>query len=64
MVECKEALEGIKRRVSADLLKLPASLCHELAGRNPQHIQRVSTAALRSSLERLNRLENYLCSNP
>jgi hypothetical protein len=38
---------------------LPASLCHELAGRDPQYIQQVSGAALRSALERLNRPEIY-----
>jgi hypothetical protein len=59
-----ETLEGIKRVVGADLLRLPGTLCHDLAGRDPQHIQQVLGAALRSSLERLNRLENYLCSNP
>src|SRR5258705_12879331 len=31
-----------------------------LAGRDPQHIQPVLDAALRSALERLNRPENYL----
>src|SRR5258708_15534189 len=34
--ECVEALEGIKRRVSGDLLKLPARLCRELAHREPR----------------------------
>ncbi len=31
-----------------------------LAGRDPQHIQHLLNMTLRSSLERLNRLENYL----
>jgi flagellar biosynthesis/type III secretory pathway protein FliH len=62
--KCVEALEGIKRRVSGDLLKLSASLCHELAHREPRHVQEVLDAALRSALGRLNRPENYLYSNP
>jgi hypothetical protein len=53
-------MERIKRVVSADLLMLPGSLCHDLANREPQYIQQVLDAAFRSSLERLNRLENYL----
>jgi hypothetical protein len=54
-----ETLERIKAAFSNELLRLPAGLCHELAGRNPQHIQEVLAAALRSSLERLNRTEIY-----
>ena len=58
--ECVEALEGIKRRVSGELLRLPETLSHQLAHREPRHVQELLTAALRSSLERLNRTENYL----
>jgi len=64
IAECVETLDGIKKVVGAVLLRLPASLCHDLANREPQYIQQVLDAALRSTLERLNRLENYLCSNP
>jgi hypothetical protein len=60
MVECMETMDRIKRVVGTDLIKLPGSLCHELAGRDPQHIQQLLDVALRSSLERLNRLESYL----
>jgi hypothetical protein len=62
IAECVETLDGIKRVVGAALLRLPASLCHDLANREPRYIQQVLDAALRSSLERLIRLENYLCS--
>lgn len=64
IAECNETLERIKSVVGTDLLRLPGSLCHDLAGRDPQHIQQLLDAALRSSLERLNRLEDCLCSNP
>jgi hypothetical protein len=57
--ECVEALEGIKRSVSGELLKLSASLCHELAHREPRHIQQLLTVAMRSALDRLARPENY-----
>jgi hypothetical protein len=60
IAECNETLERIKSVVGTDLLRLPGSLCHDLAGRDPQHIQQLLDAALRSSLERLNRPENYL----
>lgn len=56
-------MNRIRAVVSAELLKLPGSLCHDLAGRDPQHIQKVLNAALRSALERLSRPENYLYSN-
>jgi hypothetical protein len=62
--ECEATMNRIRAVVSAELLKLPASLCHELAGRDSQRIQQLLNTALRSSLERLDRLENYLCSNP
>jgi hypothetical protein len=60
--ECVEALEGIKSRVSGELLKLPGSLCHELAHREPRHIQQLLDGALRSALERLSRPEDYFKS--
>ena len=59
--ECEATMDRIRAVVSVELLKLPASLCHELAGRDPQHIQQLLNTALRSSLERL---EDHLCSNP
>jgi hypothetical protein len=34
-------------------------LCHDLAVKDPQYIQQVLGAALRSALERLNRPEIY-----
>jgi hypothetical protein len=46
------------------LLRLPASLCHELANRDAQHIQQVLDAAFLSTLERLSQPETYLDSNP
>jgi hypothetical protein len=58
--ECEATMDRIRAVVSVELLKLPASLCHGLAHREPRHIQQVLDAAFRSSLERLNRLENYL----
>ena len=60
IAECEETLERIKKVVGADLLKLPVGLCHELAGRNPQHIQQVLGTALPSALDRLARPESYL----
>jgi hypothetical protein len=62
--ECVETMERLRAVVSAEILRLPGSLCHDLAGRDPQHIQQVLDGALRSALERLNRPENYFCSNP
>jgi hypothetical protein len=58
--ECEASMERLRAVVGGDLLKLPVSLCHQLAGRNPQYIQQLLTSALRSSLERLSRPENYL----
>jgi hypothetical protein len=55
-------MERIRAVVSADLLKLPASLCHELANREPQYIQQVLDAAFRSTLERVSQPETYLDS--
>jgi len=60
MVECKAAMERIRAAVSGEVLKLPASLCDQLAGRNPQHIQEILNVALRSSLERLSLAKTYL----
>jgi hypothetical protein len=60
IAECVESMDRIKRVVSDDLLRLPASLCHDLANHEPRYIQQALDAAFRSSLERLNRLENYL----
>ena len=59
MAECEQALEGIKRRVTGELLRLPETLSHQLAHREPRHVQEVLEVALRSSLERLSRPENY-----
>jgi len=64
MNECTQAIERIRAAMSSDLLKLPGSLCHNLAGRNPQYIQQMLETALRSGLERLSRLGTYLDSNP
>jgi len=60
--ECVEALEGIKRRVSGELLRLPETLSHQLAHREPRHVQELLTAALRSALDRLARPEAYFKS--
>jgi hypothetical protein len=57
MVECTQAMARIRAAVSSDLLKLPASLCHELTHREPRHVQEVLDGALRLDLERLNRPE-------
>jgi hypothetical protein len=59
VAECVEALEGIKRRVSDELLKLPASLCHELAGKDPAFIQTFLERAIQKSLEAFSRPEIY-----
>ena len=58
--ECEATMDRIRAVGSADLLQLPASLCHDLANREPRQFQQLLDAALRSSLERLSRLENYL----
>jgi hypothetical protein len=60
--ECVEALEGIKRRVSGELLRLPETLSHQLAHREPRHIQQLLDGALHSALERLSRPEDYFKS--
>jgi flagellar biosynthesis/type III secretory pathway protein FliH len=60
MAECEAALEGIKRRVSGELLRLPETLSHQLANREPRHVQELLTAALRSALDRLAGPETYL----
>jgi hypothetical protein len=59
VAECEATMNRIRSVVSAKILRLLASLCQELAGRDPQHIQQVLSAALRSALERLNRPEIY-----
>src|SRR5438270_211036 len=61
--ECEEAMNRIRAVASAELLRLPGSLCHDMAGKDPQHTQQLLDGALRSALERLNRPENYFCSN-
>jgi hypothetical protein len=63
IAECVETMERIRAVVSGDLLGVPVNLCQRLAHRDPGFIQQVLEAALRSSLERLSRRENYLCSN-
>jgi len=63
IAECEATMSRIRAVVSTEIPRLPGSLCHELANREPRHIQQLLNAALRSSLERLNRLENYLHSN-
>jgi hypothetical protein len=62
--ECEEAMERIRAVVSADLLRLPGSLSHGLANREPRYIQQALDAAFRSALERLSRPETYLDSSP
>ena len=57
VTECDATMTGIRTVVSGDLLGVPASLCDELANRDPQYIQQVLGAALRSSLERLSQPE-------
>ena len=63
IAECAKSMDWIKAALSNELLTLPTSFCNELANREPRYIQEVLDAALRSSLERLNRLESYLYSN-
>jgi len=58
--ECVEALQRIKSVVGTDLLRLPASLSHELAYREPRHVREMLNVALRSALDRLARPETYL----
>jgi hypothetical protein len=53
-------MDRIRAVVSADLLQLPASLCHELAHQDPQHIQQLLNVALRLALDRLAGPETYL----
>ena len=45
--ECTQAMERIRAAFGNELLKLPASVSHELAGRNPEFIQQTLDAALR-----------------
>jgi GAF domain-containing protein len=63
VAECEAAMERISTVMGGEILKLPASLSDQLAGRNPEQIQRMLDTALRSSLERLSQPENYLYSN-
>ena len=58
--ECEATMERIRVAVSDDLLKLPTRLCHELAGKDPQHIQQLLVMALRLALDRLAGPETYL----
>jgi hypothetical protein len=58
IAECEATMERIRAIVSADLLKLPASLCHDLPNREPRYIQLLLDAALVSALARLSQLEN------
>jgi hypothetical protein len=58
--ECEAAMARIRAAVSGEILKLPAGLSQELAGRNPPFIQQVLNTALRSALDRLARPESYL----
>jgi hypothetical protein len=60
VAECGAVMSRIRAAVSGEILKLPAGLSHELAGRNPPFIQQVLNTALRSALDRLARPESYL----
>lgn len=53
-------MDRIRAVMSAELLRLPGSLCHDLANREPRYIQQVLDPAFRSSLERLSRPETYV----
>ena len=57
--ECEASMDRI-RALIADLLRLPTRLCHELAGKDPQHIQQLLEMALRLALDRLAGPETYL----
>jgi hypothetical protein len=63
-IQCIEAMECIRAVLGADLVRLPRTLCHDLANRDPQYIQQVLDAAFRSALERLSQPETYLDSIP
>ena len=63
VAECEATLKRIKKVVSAELLRVPETLSRDLEKKGPQHIQQLLDGALRSALERLNRPENYFCSN-
>jgi hypothetical protein len=60
MDECLQAMARIRSLVNGEILKLPASLCDQLTGRNPEQIQRVLDVALRGSLAKLSQAEAYL----
>jgi hypothetical protein len=60
ITKCEATINRIRAAVSGELLKLPASLCDQLTGRNPEQIQRVLEMALRLALDRLAGPETYL----
>jgi hypothetical protein len=60
IAECVETMDRIKRVVSADPLGLPVNLCHKLANREPQYIQKALHAVFHSALARLGQAETYL----
>ena len=57
--ECEASMDRIKAAFGNELLRLPPGLCHQLANREPQHIQQVLEGALRSALERLSKRGNH-----
>ena len=59
MVECEAAMERIRAAVSGDILKLPAGLSHELAGKDPAFIQMFLERAMHKCLQALSRPEIY-----
>jgi hypothetical protein len=59
MVECMESMSRIRAVVSAEILRLPASLAETLAGKDPAYIQVVLERAIHKSLEALSGPENY-----
>ena len=60
LTECEATMERIRAAASGEILKLPTRLCHELAGKDPQHIQQLLEIALRLALDRLAGPETYL----
>jgi hypothetical protein len=60
VTDCEATMDRIRVVVSTDLLRLPGSLCDELANREPQYIQQLLNATLRAALDRLAGPENYL----
>jgi hypothetical protein len=57
--ECEATVDRIKAAFGNELLRLPPGLCHKLANRDPQYIQQLLDAALRSALDRLAQPESY-----